>query len=73
MRLTLPNLLLVLATFFLAVIATQTAQPQKSVIVSYPADTPDSVLSQAKEAILQAGGFITHEYNIIKYVFPTLN
>lgn len=69
MKFLIPNILLLLATLFLAVIATQTAQPQKSVIVSYPADTPDSVLSQAKEAILQAGGFITHEYKIIKYAF----
>jgi hypothetical protein len=73
MKLIIRNILLFLATFFLSVIATQTAQPQKSVIVSYPADTPESVLSQAKEAILQAGGFITHEYHIIKYVFPTSN
>ena len=73
MKLAIPNILLILATFLVAIIATQTAQPQKSVIVSYPADTPDSVLSQAKEAVLQAGGFITHEYHIIKYAFPTLN
>lgn len=73
MKLAIPNILLILATFFLTIMATQTAQPQKSVIVSYPPDTPESVLSQAKEAILQAGGFITHEYHIIKYAFLTLN
>ena len=66
MKLAISNILLILVTFFLTITATQTAQPQKSVIISYPADTPESVLSQAKEAILQAGGFITHEYNIIK-------
>ena len=73
MKFAIANILLILAAFFLAVMATQTAQPQKAVIVSYPADTPDRVLSQAKEAILQAGGFITHEYNFIKYTFPALN
>ena len=42
------------------------AQPQKAVIVSYPNDTPDSIVDQAKEAILAAGGIITHEYILIK-------
>lgn len=42
--------------------------PQKDVIVTYPDDTPDSVLKQAKDAITQAGGKITHEYNLFKYV-----
>ena len=40
--------------------------PQKAVIVSYPSDTPDSVIDQAKDAIKQAGGMITHEYKLIK-------
>jgi len=44
------------------------AQPQKSVIVSYPNDTPDNIVDQAKEAILAAGGVITHEYKLIKLV-----
>ncbi|KAK0740293.1 hypothetical protein B0T18DRAFT_440034 [Schizothecium vesticola] len=39
---------------------------QKSVIVSYPEGTPDSVLDQAKDAIRQAGGQITHEYTLIR-------
>lgn len=39
---------------------------QKSVIVSYPADTPNSVLDQAKNAIKDSGGMITHEYQLIK-------
>lgn len=68
MKLNIFNILASLPFFLLAVMATQTAQPQKSVIVSYPADTPDRVLAQAKEKILQMGGFITHEYHIIKYV-----
>jgi hypothetical protein len=49
--------------------------PQKAVIVSYPDNTPDSVVEQAMEAIKAAGGFITHEYKLIKSALlchPTL-
>ncbi|EAT90867.1 hypothetical protein HBI56_217240 [Parastagonospora nodorum] len=49
-----------LATFAMAV------APQKSVIMSWPNDTPDSVVQAAKQAIIDAKGTITHEYNIIK-------
>lgn len=42
--------------------------PQKAVIVSYPDNTPDSIIDQAKAAIKAAGGMITHEYKLIKYV-----
>jgi len=42
--------------------------PQKAVIVSYPDETPDSVVDQAKNAIKAAGGMITHEYKLIKWV-----
>jgi len=55
----LPALAFALGAF--AVIA-----PQKSVIVTYPNGTPDSVLNQAMDAIRQAGGAITHEYKLIK-------
>ena len=41
---------------------------QKSVIITYPEDTPDSVLNKAKGAIRDGGGVITHEYQLIKYV-----
>ncbi|EEH37597.1 hypothetical protein PAAG_08015 [Paracoccidioides lutzii Pb01] len=41
-------------------------QPIKSFVVSYPDNTPDSVVDQAIEAIQMAGGFITHRYNLIK-------
>ncbi len=40
--------------------------PQKAVIVTYPEDTPDSVMDQAKDTIRKAGGMITHEYKLIK-------
>jgi hypothetical protein len=39
---------------------------QKAFIVSYPSDTPNKVVDQAKKAVLDAGGVITHEYHLIK-------
>ncbi len=45
---------------------------QKQVIISYPSDTPDWVIAEAKEAIIKAGGVITHEYNLIKCATPLL-
>ncbi|KAJ4306834.1 hypothetical protein N0V88_000205 [Collariella sp. IMI 366227] len=39
---------------------------QKSVLVTYPPETPNSVVDQAKKAIVDAGGVITHEYTLIK-------
>ncbi|KAI9730928.1 MAG: hypothetical protein M1818_008002 [Claussenomyces sp. TS43310] len=53
--------LLTIATAVLAVTA-----PQKAVIVTYPANTPNSVIDQAMNAIKSAGGIITHEYKLIK-------
>jgi hypothetical protein len=40
--------------------------PQKAVIVTYPEDTPNSVVDKAMEAITEAGGIITHEYKLFK-------
>ncbi|KJX96235.1 hypothetical protein TI39_contig692g00002 [Zymoseptoria brevis] len=37
----------------------------QQVIISYPNNTPASVLEGAKKAILDAGGVITHEYSLI--------
>ncbi|KAL2170917.1 hypothetical protein VTG60DRAFT_4321 [Thermothelomyces hinnuleus] len=42
------------------------ADIQKSVLVTYPPETPDSVVEQAKKAVVDAGGVITHEYTLIK-------
>ncbi|KAF1990693.1 hypothetical protein K402DRAFT_389623 [Aulographum hederae CBS 113979] len=53
-------LLALLAAFVMA------AAPHKSVIISYPDGTPDSVIAEAIKAIKAAGGVITHEYKIIK-------
>ena len=52
---------------FIAV-ALAATQPQKAVIISYPDNTPDKILDQAKQAITDAGGIITHEYKLIKSV-----
>ncbi|KAJ4987543.1 hypothetical protein SVAN01_07000 [Stagonosporopsis vannaccii] len=40
--------------------------PQRSVIISFPNETPDHIVEEAKESIRKAKGVITHEYNIIK-------
>ena len=40
---------------------------QISVLVTYPDDTADHIVDEAKQAIVNAGGVITHEYNLIKY------
>ncbi|PSN68389.1 hypothetical protein BS50DRAFT_492475 [Corynespora cassiicola Philippines] len=52
--------------FALLAACTMAVAPLKSVIVSFPNDTPDHIVDEAKEAIRKAGGQITHEYNIIK-------
>jgi hypothetical protein len=59
-------LTVLLAAIFLISAVTAVAQPQKSVIVSFPKDTPSEILDKAKNAVIEAGGFITHEYTIIK-------
>ncbi len=52
----------------LAIFSTAVAvDVRKSVIITYPPETPDSVLDQAKRAIEDGGGIITHEYQLIKY------
>lgn len=37
--------------------------PQKAIIVTYPEHTPNSVVQDAMNAIIEAGGVITHEYS----------
>lgn len=41
---------------------------QKSVLISYPPETPDSIVEEAKKAIVSSGGTVTHEYQLFKYV-----
>jgi len=55
-----------LALLLLVALVAAAAQPQKSVIISFPSDTPYHIVDQAKEAVLKAGGVVTHEYKIIK-------
>jgi hypothetical protein len=45
-------------TFLIALFATyaMAAAPQRSVIVSWPNDTPDEIVEQSKEAIRKAKG-----------------
>ena len=58
--------LALLAISLFSIPGLSTAAPQKSVIVSYPDDTPNNVVQQAMDAIKNAGGVITHEYKLIK-------
>jgi len=39
---------------------------KKEVLITYPDDTADSVVEEAKQVISDAGGIITHEFNLIK-------
>ncbi|KAI9886072.1 MAG: proteasome regulatory particle subunit [Watsoniomyces obsoletus] len=34
----------------------------KSIMVTYPNEVPDSVIAEAREAVLAKGGIITHDY-----------
>ncbi|KAI4662852.1 uncharacterized protein J4E79_004163 [Alternaria viburni] len=61
MRFTIFSFLVALLAAFVMASA-----PHRSVIISWPNDTPDDIVEQSKEAIRQAKGVITHEYNIIK-------
>ncbi|RDW83104.1 hypothetical protein BP5796_04595 [Coleophoma crateriformis] len=56
----------ILPLFALASLVLAAAKPQKAVIVSYPDNTPDSVVTKAMDTIKSAGGIITHEYKLIK-------
>jgi len=58
-------LLSFLILLVLAVGAFAASQNQQPVIISYPKGTPEHVLEEAKKAILDAKGTITHEYNLI--------
>jgi hypothetical protein len=60
MKLSILTLLTIVVGVFSAI------APQKAVIVTYPEDTPNSVIEKAMEAIQEAGGMITHEYKLIK-------
>lgn len=64
------KLSLLLPAALLAIGASAVASPQKAVLVTYPDNnTPDSVVNRAMDAIKNAGGTITHQYTLFKYVF----
>ena len=54
---------------FLAVLPGAVAVDQKKSAIIYfdNPDTPDSIVDQARQRVTDAGGKITHVYNIIKY------
>ncbi|KIH86310.1 hypothetical protein SPBR_08756 [Sporothrix brasiliensis 5110] len=58
------------STFFAGILSlamgASAVELKKQVVVTYESNTPDWVISEAKEAIINAGGIITHEYNLIK-------
>ncbi|KUI67318.1 hypothetical protein VM1G_03293 [Cytospora mali] len=41
-------------------------EAQKQFLISFPQSTADSVVQEAKQKIIDAKGFITHEYTLIK-------
>lgn len=51
-------------TVLLALVTAALARPAalKTVIVSYPNDTPSSVVDKAIQEVIDAGGIVTHEY-----------
>ncbi|KAL8822677.1 MAG: hypothetical protein Q9191_006590 [Dirinaria sp. TL-2023a] len=59
----LSNLYAISAGLALGVTA---ASPQKQVLITYPTDTPESALIQAKNSIESGGGQILHEFELLK-------
>ncbi|PGG95628.1 hypothetical protein GX51_08196 [Blastomyces parvus] len=51
---------------FVATVAFAAAGPEKAVLVSYPPDTPSSIIDDAIKAVQDAGGAITHRFELIK-------
>ncbi|QSZ34565.1 hypothetical protein DSL72_006159 [Monilinia vaccinii-corymbosi] len=49
------------STFLFLTAGLSTPPPQKAVIVSYPDSTPHDVVQRAMDAIVAAGGIVTHE------------
>ncbi|KAL8696913.1 MAG: hypothetical protein Q9224_002557 [Gallowayella concinna] len=49
------------------------ASAQRQVLVTYPQDTPPSMVEKAKEAVLATGGIVTEEYSLIKSFAATVS
>ncbi|KZZ97065.1 Proteinase inhibitor, propeptide [Ascosphaera apis ARSEF 7405] len=60
------GLLLCLYAQLLTVLGSPQGAEEENVVISYPDDTPSSLLQQAMDMITDAGGIITHEYSIIR-------
>jgi hypothetical protein len=60
------KLSLYLISVALLAISAVAVAPRKAVIVSYPDETPDSIINHAMDVIREAGGVITHEYTLFK-------
>ncbi|KAI1820539.1 hypothetical protein F4861DRAFT_542806 [Xylaria intraflava] len=58
--------LTVAAAVLAAAQGTLAAGSDKAVIVTFPSETPDNVVSRAMDDIRKAGGIITHEYKLLK-------
>ncbi|KAM3423420.1 hypothetical protein BST61_g853 [Cercospora zeina] len=67
MKLVISTILLALLAIFAAAV-----EPKHQVIISYPKGTPASVMEDAKKAIIEAGGFVTHEYHLIMAIAATV-
>lgn len=63
------QLITYLLLFLSAAMGIAAVDVQKSFIVSFDKNAPDSALTQAKQMVIDAKGAITHEYTIIKYVY----
>ncbi|KAI4258178.1 MAG: hypothetical protein LQ352_001335 [Teloschistes flavicans] len=49
------------------------APAERQILVTYPDSTPSSIIQEAKEAIVAAGGKITEEYSLIKSFAATVS
>lgn len=55
-----------LLLFLSAVLGVQAVDVQKSFLVYFQPDAPQSAIDEAKQIITDAKGVITHEYTIIR-------
>lgn len=58
------SLLVTILSLLALVLAVKPAQ--KSILVTFPASTPDHIVDDMKRVVEDAGGFVTHTYKLIK-------
>jgi hypothetical protein len=61
-----PLSLLIFVLTALAALASGLKIAQKSVLFSYPNETPQSIVDEAVEKISELGGMVTHEFTLFK-------